>query len=394
MKSKKQLSTKFSLALATLCILLGTSACGPSASPETDTSTPVGEPSEKESTDNSASQEAPQASSNGPFPTLSLAWSEYPSWSTFGVAHVEKLINGKAGELGTIEKKWKVDIVLHEADYDTCITMYGAGKVDAACLTNMDALNPSLSRASTMILPTSTSHGADACIVVDSINSIQELKGKKVYGLEKTVSEYCFVRHLENKGEKEKDHGFSNMDPAAAAAAMQQKQAGIEAIMVWNPFVIETLSKRSDVKVLFDSTQIPGEIIDGVIMAQGALEKEGGEAFACAIIEAFYTIANRMNAAESRDATLTALGEKFSNLDLAAMNKVVQQTKFLTSPGAAIAMFNGIELPQIMDRVVSFCVDHEITGRSPSLSYGKPKDGDTAELRFDTTFIARVANQP
>ena len=164
--------------------------------------------------------------------------------------------------------------------------------------------------------------------------------------------------------------------------------------MVWNPFVIETLSKRSDVKVLFDSTQIPGEIIDGVIMAQGALEKEGGEAFACAIIEAFYTIANRMNAAESRDATLTALGEKFSNLDLAAMNKVVQQTKFLTSPGAAIAMFNGIELPQIMDRVVSFCVDHEITGRSPSLSYGKPKDGDTAELRFDTTFIARVANQP
>ena len=29
-----------------------------------------------------------------------------------------------------------------------------------------------------MILPTSTSHGADACIVVDTIQTIEDLKGK------------------------------------------------------------------------------------------------------------------------------------------------------------------------------------------------------------------------
>jgi len=75
------------------------------------------------------------------------------------------------------------------------------------------------------------------------------------------------------------------------------------------------------------------------------------------------------------------------------MNNVVRQTKFLTSPGEAIALFNGQELPQIMDRVVTFCVDHEITGRAPELSYGKTEEGNKAELRFDPTYIQMVASQ-
>ncbi|MBT5925757.1 MAG: ABC transporter substrate-binding protein [Verrucomicrobia bacterium] len=375
-------------AFIALCLTMGLPGCGVEQTTSTQSLPNLGE----EGSENTSNQQTATSKESG-LPTFSLAWSEYPSWSTFGVAHVDKFINGKKGELGPIEEKWKVDIVLHEADYDTCITMYGAGQVDAACLTNMDALNPSIGRPSTMILPTSTSHGADACIVVNSINSLEDLKGKKVYGLEKSVSEYCFVRNLENAGHKEKDFSFSNMDPSAASAAMQQKQAGVEAIMVWNPFVLETLSKRSDVKVLFDSTGIPSEIIDSVIMAQSSLSKEGGEAFACAIAEAFYTVAERMNQPDTRDATLTALGEKFSNLDLAAMNNVVRQTKFLTSPGEAIALFNGQELPQIMDRVVTFCVDHEITGRAPELSYGKTEEGNKAELRFDPTYIQMVASQ-
>ena len=375
-------------AFIALCLAITLSGCG---GEQTSSTQPLPGSGEDE-TEQSSQTEIASPNESG-FPTFSLAWSEYPSWSTFGVAHVDKFINGKKGELGSIEEKWKVDIVLHEADYDTCITMYGAGQVDAACLTNMDALNPSIGRPSTMILPTSTSHGADACIVVDSINSIDDLKGKKVYGLEKTVSEYCFVRSIQNGGGKEKDFSFSNMDPGAAAAAMQQKQADVEAIMVWNPFVLETLSKRSDVKVLFDSTGIPTEIIDSVIMAQGSLSKEGGEAFACAVVDAFYTITERMNQPDTRDSTLVALGEKFSNLDLEAMNKVVQQTKFLTSPGEAIALFTGQELPQIMNRVVTFCVDHEITGRAPALSYCKTEEGNKAELRFDPTYIQRVASQ-
>ncbi len=97
----------------------------------------------------------------GPF---KLAWSEYPSWSVFGVAGELGMIEKEAGKLGEFEKKWKVDIVLEQADYDPSIQLYGAGAADAVCITNMDVLGPADKRASVAILPTSTSNGADAAL--------------------------------------------------------------------------------------------------------------------------------------------------------------------------------------------------------------------------------------
>ena len=54
------------------------------------------------------------------------------------------LIDKDQGEMGPVEEKWGVDIVLTQQDYDPCLTMYGSSSVDAVCITNMDALAPSL----------------------------------------------------------------------------------------------------------------------------------------------------------------------------------------------------------------------------------------------------------
>lgn len=321
----------------------------------------------------------------GDVPSFSLAWSEYPSWSAFGVAHEFKIIDGNKGQLGRVEKKWNVDIVLKEAEYDPCLVMYGAKRCDAVCITNMDILNPALTRPSVAVLPTSTSHGADALIVSGDITDIKQLRGKKVYGLSKTVSEYCFVRNLEILGENEADHLFTNMDPGAAALAMQQKRGGYDAIVVWNPFVLETLRKRPDTRVLFDSTTIPNEIIDMVVVAQDALDSPGGAAFASAVAETFYEVNKRMADAATRDETLLALGEKFSNLDLQSMRKVVQQTKFYGTPDVAVELFEGPGLKKIMGVVVEFCVKHDIVPTTPTVGYGTDKSG--AALRFDPTYI-------
>ncbi|MEM7394449.1 MAG: hypothetical protein AAF492_19105, partial [Verrucomicrobiota bacterium] len=281
-------------------------------------------------------------------------------------------------------------IVLKQADYDTCLVMYGSKQADAACLTNMDSLAPGLTRASVAILPTSTSDGADACIVDKSITDVKQLKGVKVFGLAKTVSEYTFVRNLELLGEKEADYTFTNMDPGAAALAMQQKQKNFKAIVVWNPFVLETLNKRSDTHVLFDSTSIKGEIIDMVTMAQDALARPKGPEFACAVIEAFYEMNKLLVDSKTKDDALVALGEKFSHLKLDAMKKVVQQTKFYSTADEGLALFKGDEVKKTMDKVVDFCVDHEIVGRKPTVAFGAGKD--KAHLRFDPQYMERVKN--
>lgn len=323
-------------------------------------------------------------------PSFSLAWSEYPSWSAFGVAHEVRLIDGAEGQTGPIEDKYGIDIVLKEADYESCLVMYGSRACDAVCITNMDVLNPALSRSSAAVLPTSTSHGADALIVDSQISDIKQLRGKKVYGLAKTVSEYCFARNLELAGEKESDYQFTNMDPAAAALAMQQKRDGYEAIVVWNPFVLDTLNKRKDARVLFDSTSIPGEIIDMVVVGDDVLSKPGGEAFATAVADTFYALNRRLNASETRDDTLLALGEKFSNLDLQSMRKVVQQTKFYATPDEARALLTGDDLKKTMVKVVEFCVSHDIVPRKPTVGYGSRSDAPDVALRFDPAYISAV----
>ena len=124
-------------------------------------------------------------------PVFTLDWSEYPSWSAFGVAEELGLINKNEGELGTLEREHNVDIVLRNKDYDTCITLFTSGNSDATCLTNMDSLAPSISIPATIVLPTSNSYGADMLLVDDpDITSLEDLKGVPVRGLELSVSQY------------------------------------------------------------------------------------------------------------------------------------------------------------------------------------------------------------
>ena len=164
--------------------------------------------------------------------------------------------------------------------------------------------------------------------------------------------------------------------------------------MVWNPFVMETLGKRSDVRVLFDSTKIPNEIIDSVVVAKASLEKEGGEAFACAVIEAYYEVNKALADSAKRNETLIAIGEKFSNLGLEQMEKVVEQTKFFGTPDEGLAVLTGTELPKIMDTVVSFCKAHDIVEKAPVLGYGNAAKAPDADVRFDPTYIQKVSQGP
>lgn len=320
---------------------------------------------------------------SGKPPVFSLAWSEYPSWSVFGVADKEGLLDGKEGAQGSIEKKWNVDIVLNYAEYDPCLSMYGANTTDAVCITNIDILSPSLKRASVAIMPTSTSVGGDACIAV-GIDSIEGLKGKNTWGLEKSVSQFAFERALVSKGMDPKDFPFKNQDPAVAATGMQASQADFQSIMVWNPFALQTLRLRKEAKVLFDSSSIPEEIIDMVVVGKEALSRPGGHRFAYAVLDSFYEVSKLIADSKTQDKTLVALGEQFSKLNAADMKLVLTQTKFYDSADKALALFTGDKFQkETMPMVAKFCVDHEMCESMPVFGFGDAGK----QLNFDPQFL-------
>ena len=320
---------------------------------------------------------------------FTLAWSEYPSWSIFGVADEVGLINGKAGALGSIEKKYNIDIELLLASYDQCITLYGNSQADAVCITNIDILGAAGSRNSVAIMPTSTSAGADACITA-GIKSIDELAGKPTRGLEKSVSQYCFERCLEKLGKNPADFPFSQMDPEQAAQAFQGKDAKIPSIMVWNPFVMQSVRSRSDAHVLFSSESIPEEIIDMVVVGKDSLGKKGGSDFAKAVVETFYTMNQRMNAEKTRDATLVGIGARFAKLELEDMKTVVTQTRFYSDPNDAVRLFTEEKFQkETMPLVSKFCVKYGLTPAPVELSFGT----GNGVMDFDTAFVKEYLEQ-
>lgn len=324
--------------------------------------------------------------SSKPLGQFSLAWSEYPSWSVFGVADEIGMINKDAGKLGEFEKKWNVDIVLKQADYDPCITMYGSGVVDAVCITNMDVLGPADKLTSVAILPTSTSNGADACLAV-GIDSLDGLKGVMTYGLERTVSQYCFERCLEQKGLTVADYPFSNMDPAVAAQSMQSGDKKVRSIIVWNPFVMQTLRTKAEAKVIFDSSSIPEEIIDMVVVSKAALAKPGGKNFAMAILDVYYALNKRMADSKLSDETLISIGDKFGKLGLEDMKTIVQQTRFYATPEAALELWEGAKFRnQTMPAVAAFCEGHGIIDKKPSIGFSEP----TAQVNFELDYLKKI----
>jgi len=226
-----------------------------------------------------------------------------------------------------------------------------------------------------------------------------------VHGLEKSVSQYVFDRCVEKRGADPTKYVFKNMDPGAAAVAMQQRQTDVAGgIMVWNPFVIDTLSKRPDARVQFDSTAIPAEVIDMVVVAQAALDKPGGEAFAKATAETYYAVNALIADPATRDATLIAIGERFSSQGLEGMRKVVQQTLFYNSPARGIGLFTGGDAfpfqsgvtsenfqTAIMPRVVDYVATHGWADRKPTIAFGtKAQAPQGTNLRFDTSYMEAV----
>ena len=109
---------RFSL-LACLVILAG---CGGTPPAAVDSAT-------------TASPPTPGAATGAPF-KLTVYASEYPSWSTFGVAAQQGLIGKEFGQMGPLEKKWNVDLEVKLVSYDACLAAY-ASQGGAVCITNV-----------------------------------------------------------------------------------------------------------------------------------------------------------------------------------------------------------------------------------------------------------------
>ena len=162
-------------------------------------------------------------------------------------------------------------------DYAPSLDAFVAKNIDACTMTNMEALDmPAASGVPTTgILIGDYSNGNDALLVRNGLQ-MKDLPGKKLLLVEKTVSEYLFDRAMTLNGMRDQIKQvrlINTSDSDIATAFLSDTSAS--ATVTWKPMVSQIV-KQKGITSLFNSSQIPGEILDLTVVRTEVLDRPDG----------------------------------------------------------------------------------------------------------------------
>ncbi|MGD9656900.1 MAG: putative urea ABC transporter substrate-binding protein, partial [Methylocystis sp.] len=235
-----------------------------------------------------------------------------------------------------------------------------AGGFDALTVTNMDALStPAVGGVdTTAVIVGDFSNGNDAVILKDK-TKLADIKGQKVNLVEFSVSHYLLARALNTIGLAEKDLRVVSTSDADMVAAWTTPE--VTSVVTWNPLVSEILGHKSAHKV-FDSSQIPGEIIDLTVVNTQTLKDNPD--FGKALAGIWYeTLATMVAKTPEGLAAREAMG-KASGADLASFEGQLAATKLFVTPQEASAFARSSEIMATMDKIRHFLFDHSLLGNN------------------------------
>jgi len=323
---------------------------------------------------------------------FSVCWTIYAGWMPWEFGAAEGIVDKWA-------KKYDINIdVVQINDYVESINQYSAGQFDGCTMTNMDALTiPAAGGVdSTALIIGDFSNGNDGVVIKGEGKSVADLKGMNVNLVELSVSHYLLARGLESAGLSEKDLKVVNTSDADMVAAFTTED--VQAAVTWNPLLAEIAATPKTTKV-FDSSQIPGEIIDLMVVNSDTLKDN--PALGKALTGAWYEIMNTMSAdAPARKAAVEHMA-KASGTDLAGFEAQLAATKMFFSAKDAVAFATSEQLPATMAKVAEFSHTHGLLGEGAKsadaigMSFANGVTfGDTGnlKLRFEPTFMQMAAD--
>lgn len=185
--------------------------------------------------------------------SVRLGFSAWPGWFPWQVAQEQGIFNSN---------KVSVDLKWFDG-YLESINTLNAGQIDANSQTLGDTVSSIGGGADLVVVLTNdNSTGNDKIIARPGINSVADLKGKKVAAEEGTVDHFLLLQGLKKAGLSAKDIQFVPLETGQAATAFVGGQ--VDAVAVFAPFTTQAL-KLAGSKELFSSKDFPGSISDHLV---------------------------------------------------------------------------------------------------------------------------------
>ncbi|QJQ95892.1 MULTISPECIES: putative urea ABC transporter substrate-binding protein [Halomonadaceae] len=312
---------------------------------------------------------------------FSVCWSIYAGWMPWAYADIEGIVDKWADEYGI-----SIDVI-QVNDYVESINQFTSGNVDGCAMTNMDALTiPAASGVdSTALIINDYSDGNDG-IVLKNSDDLADIEGRRVNLVQFSVSHYFLARALESVGLTERDIETVNTSDADIVGLFSS--ASTEAVAAWNP-QLSAIADMPDSNVVYTSAEIPGEILDMMVVNTDTLAANPD--FGHALVGAWYEV---MALVEARDEQALSIMADAAGTDLEGYLAQLDATYLYTDPTEAIALMEGDELLETMQRVAEFSFEHGLLGdmapdpgvvgvETPSGVYG---DESNIMLRFDPSY--------
>ncbi|WP_233270350.1 putative urea ABC transporter substrate-binding protein [Chachezhania sediminis] len=323
--------------------------------------------------------------------SFKVAWSIYVGWMPWGYLE-------ESGIMDKWAEKYGIDVeIVQINDYVESINQYTAGAFDGVSATNMDTLSIPAGGGvdTTALIVGDYSNGNDA-VILKGEGTLTDLAGKPVNLVELSVSHYLLARALDSVGLAEKDlSGVINTSDADMIAAYATPD--VEAVVTWNPLV-STIMEEPGANMLFDSSDIPGEIIDLMVVNTETLADN--PAFGKALVGAWYEVMGLMASDSDEGKAAREWMAAASGTDLAGYDAQLASTEMFFTPADAVAFTESPELPRTMVAVAEFLFDKGILGEgAPSADFvgvAYPDGsitGDSANVkfRFDDSYMKMAA---
>ncbi|MDK2858031.1 MAG: NitT/TauT family transport system substrate-binding protein [Verrucomicrobiota bacterium] len=192
---------------------------------------------------------------------LKIAYSDWPGWVAWDIAEKK----------GFFEKH-DVAVELLWFEYGASMDAFASGQADAVCVANCDSLVLNATGArNMMILINDYSNGNDKIVARPGINSVKDLKGKKIGVEVGCVSQVLLIHALEANGLGEKDVTLVNMPTHQAAQVLNS--GDVDAIVAWQPYSGMALKTVEGSSAVYTSADIPGIIYDTLVVSPGSILK-------------------------------------------------------------------------------------------------------------------------
>jgi NitT/TauT family transport system substrate-binding protein len=320
--------------------------------------------------------------------TYRYLWSHYTGWEPWQYISDSGIMKKWADKYGV-----KIDVLLIN-DYVTSINQFTSGESVGCAMTIMDTLNMPASGGidCDVLVVGDYSDGNDGLVLFNG-KTVKDVKGRKVLIVKDSVSSYLLSQALKTEGLRDADVTEVNTSDANIAATFATS-GDLGATVTWNPILMQ-VRNLPKATLVFDSSKIPGEIQDLLVV-----RRDAPEGVKKALVGAWYeAMAVMSGQGKQTDAAIEAMA-KFAGGTVPEFKAQLRTTKMFYTPQSSIDFIENPALEKTAKTITGFCFDHGLLGQNAKsadaigieLSAGKILgDAKNVKIHYNTTYLKAAA---